>query len=204
VQFAIGYSEPQAGSDLAALKTTAVREGDHYVVNGTKIFTSGADEADYIWLAARTDADAARHKGISILIVDTKLPGFSSSPIHTVNGGHTSMSYYENVRVPANMLVGKENGGWRLITLQLNHERIGLAAFGNAVVRAFEDAQLGARDARRDGRRRREAWVRRRSPESFARLEALKVLNWRMAWRSAAASPRRRAPRPPRSTAPRS
>jgi hypothetical protein len=184
IQFAIGYSEPDAGTDLAALKTSAVRDGDHYVVNGTKIYTSGADTADYIWLAARTDAGAQRHKGISILIVDTKLPGFSASPIHTVNGGHTAMSYYENVRVPANMLVGKENGGWRLITLQLNHERIGLAAFGNAVLRAFEDVLAWARETRaEDGRPVAEKpWVQAALGEAFARLEALKVLNWRMAW----------------------
>src|SRR3990172_6231401 len=87
IHFAIGYSEPEAGTDLAALRTSAVRDGECYVVNGTKIFTSGADEADYIWLAARTDPDAARHKGISILIVDTKLPGFSTAPLHTVNHG---------------------------------------------------------------------------------------------------------------------
>jgi alkylation response protein AidB-like acyl-CoA dehydrogenase len=184
VQFAIGYSEPEAGTDLAALKTTAVRDGDHYVVNGTKIFTSGADEADYIWLAVRTDAEAARHKGISILIVDTKLPGFSASPIHTVNDGHTCMSYYENVRVPANMLVGKENGGWRLITLQLNHERIGLAAFGNAAVRSFEDVLAWARATEaEDGRPvAAKAWVQSALAEAWARLEAMKVLNWRMTW----------------------
>jgi len=184
IEFAIGYSEPQAGTDLAALETTAVRDGESYVVNGTKIFTSGADEADYIWLAARTDPDAARHKGISILIVDTKLPGFSAAPIHTVNGGHTCMSYYENVRVPANMLVGKENGGWRLITLQLNHERIGLAAFGNAAVRAFEDVVAWARATlAEDGRPVAEkAWVQSALAEAFARLEAMKVLNWRMTW----------------------
>jgi hypothetical protein len=184
IHFAIGYSEPEAGTDLAALKTTAVRRGDHYLVNGTKIFTSGADEADYIWLAARTDPDAARHKGISILIVDTKLPGFRAAPIHTVNDGHTCMSYYEDVRVPAEMLVGKENGGWRLITLQLNHERIGLAAFGNSALRAFEEVLGWARRERaEDGRPVvAKAWVQSALAEAWARLEAMKVLNWRMAW----------------------
>ena len=129
IHFAIGYSEPDAGTDLAALKTEAKREGDHYLINGTKIFTSGADAADYIWLAVRTDPDAKKHKGITMLIVDTKDPGFSCSPIHTVNDGATYMSYYQDVKVPADMVVGKENEGWKLITLQLNHERVGLAAF---------------------------------------------------------------------------
>jgi hypothetical protein len=184
VHFAIGYSEPEAGTDLAALKTTAVRQGDHYVVNGTKIFTSGADDADFVWLAVRTDPDAARHKGISILILDAKSPGFSASPIYTVNDGHTCMSYYENVRVPANMLVGKENGGWRLITLQLNHERIGLAAFGNAAVRTFEDVIGWARETTaEDGRPVAEkAWVQSNLAEAWSLLEAMKVFNWRMTW----------------------
>ncbi len=184
LSFAIGYSEPDAGTDLAALKTTAVRDGDHYVVNGTKIFTSGADEADYIWLAARTDPAASRHKGISILIVDTKLPGFSCSPIHTVNDGHTCMSYYENVRVPRSMLVGAENGGWKLITLQLNHERIGLAAFGNATARHFEDTLEWARaESAEDGKPvASRPWVQANLAEAYALVEALKLMNWRMTW----------------------
>jgi alkylation response protein AidB-like acyl-CoA dehydrogenase len=103
VHFAIGYSEPNAGTDLASLATSAVRDGDHYVVNGTKIFTSGADAADYVWLAVRTDPAAPKHKGISILIVDTKSPGFSHAPIYTVGGGHTNMTYYENVAFPWRM-----------------------------------------------------------------------------------------------------
>ena len=146
IHFAIGYTEPGAGTDLAALETRAVREGDVFVVNGTKIFTSGADDADYIWLACRTDPAADKHKGISILIVDTQLPGFSATPIHTLGGGHTTMTYYENVRVPAEMLVGELNGGWKLITLQLNHERIGLAAFGASALQRYDEVLAWARE----------------------------------------------------------
>jgi alkylation response protein AidB-like acyl-CoA dehydrogenase len=184
ISFAIGYSEPDAGTDLAALKTTAVRQGDHYVVNGTKIYTSGADEADYIWLAVRTDPNAQRHKGISLLIVDAKQPGFSATPIHTVNDGYTCMSYYNDVRVPVDMLVGQENGGWRLITLQLNHERIGLAAFGNAVTRHFEETLAWAkRELAEDGKPvAAKPWVQANLAEAYAKSEALKVLNWRMTW----------------------
>ena len=184
IHFAIGYTEPDAGTDLASLKTTALLDGDHYVVNGTKIFTSGADDADYIWLACRTDPDAKRHKGISILIVDTKLPGFSAAPIHTINGGHTCMSYYENVRVPAEMLVGKENGGWKLITLQLNHERVGLSAYGNAALSCLQDVIDWAKQTpAEDGSRVADKpWVQIALAEAFSRVEALKVLNWRMAW----------------------
>jgi alkylation response protein AidB-like acyl-CoA dehydrogenase len=131
MHFAIGYTEPDAGTDLASLRTTAVRHGDEYIVNGQKIFTTGAHDADYIWLACRTDPEAVKHKGISILIVDTKDPGYSWTPIITSDGAHhTNASYYSDVRVPADMLVGEENGGWRLITTQLNNERVMLGPAG--------------------------------------------------------------------------
>ncbi|MAI80883.1 MAG: acyl-CoA dehydrogenase [Deltaproteobacteria bacterium] len=182
--FAIGYTEPDAGTDLAALKTEAVKDGDEWVINGTKIYTSGADDADYIWLAARTDPDSSKHKGISIFIVDTKDPGFSASPIHTVGGGHTCMSYYENVRVPDSMVVGGLNNGWRLITTQLNHERIGLAAFGGIANRYLEEVTQWARETRgHDGHPLIEnTRVQMQLGEVYARLEAMNVMNWRMAW----------------------
>jgi alkylation response protein AidB-like acyl-CoA dehydrogenase len=184
IHFAIGYTEPEAGTDLASLTTTAERDGDHYVVNGTKSFTSGANDADYIWLACRTDPDARKHKGISILIVDTGLPGFSWSPIHTVGGGTTTMTYYDDVRVPAEMLVGEENAGWKLITLQLNHERIGLAAFASAALRIFEEVVAWARENEdEEGRPVAEKpWVQMALGEAYALLDALKVMNWRMGW----------------------
>jgi len=131
VHFAIGYSEPEAGTDLAALRTTAVRDGDHYIVNGQKIFTTGGHDADYIWLAVRTGPAESRHRGISVLIVDTKDPGFSWTPIITCDGAHhVNATYYSDVRVPVEMLVGEENKGWKLITTQLNHERVMLGPAG--------------------------------------------------------------------------
>jgi alkylation response protein AidB-like acyl-CoA dehydrogenase len=131
LHFAIGYSEPDAGTDLASLRTTARRDGDHYVVNGQKIFTTGGHQADFVWLAVRTDPDAPKHKGISILIVDTTDPGYSWTPIITVDGAHhTNATYYTDVRVPVDMLVGEENAGWQLITTQLNHERVMLGPAG--------------------------------------------------------------------------
>ncbi|WP_292672415.1 acyl-CoA dehydrogenase [Nocardioides sp.] len=131
VHFAIGYSEPDAGTDLASLRTTARRDGDHYVVNGQKMWTTGGHQADYVWLAVRTDPDAPKHKGISILIVDTKDPGYSFTPIITADGSHhVNATYYNDVRVPVDMLVGEENQGWKLITTQLNHERVMLGPAG--------------------------------------------------------------------------
>lgn len=133
VHFAIGYTEPEAGTDLASLRTTAVRDsgGETYVVNGQKTFTTGGHDADYIWLAVRTDPSAPKHKGISILIADTSDPGYSWTPIITCDGAHhVNATYYSDVRVPASMLVGEENRGWKLITTQLNHERIMLGPAG--------------------------------------------------------------------------
>ena len=131
VHFAIGYSEPEAGTDLASLRTAAVRQGDEYIVNGQKIWTTGGHDADYVWLACRTDPEAAKHKGISILIVDTTDPGYSWTPIILSDGAHhTNATYYNDVRVPVDMLVGEENAGWRLITTQLNHERVMLGPAG--------------------------------------------------------------------------
>ncbi len=156
VHFAIGYSEPDAGTDLASLRTTARREfdgvnGDHYVVNGQKMWTTGGHQADYLWLAVRTDPDAPKHKGISILIVDTTDPGYSWTPIITADGSHhVNATYFNDVRVPVDMLVGEENEGWRLITTQLNHERVMLGPAGrieglrDRVIRWAETA--GVRD----------------------------------------------------------
>ena len=181
--FSIGYSEPGAGTDLASLTTAAVQDGDDWVINGTKMFTSGANDTDYIWLATRTDPDAPKHKGITIFIVPADSKGFSASLIHTLGGSATAMSYYENVRVPKENIVGGLNGGWKLITTQLNHERIGLAAFGSVCYARTEKVIEWARDTEHpDGGRMLDLpWVRQNLAEVFARIEAMKLLNWRMA-----------------------
>lgn len=184
VHFAIGYSEPGAGTDLAALQTKAERYGDEYVINGTKMFTSGAGDADFIWLATRTDPDAKKHKGITMLIVDTTDPGFSAAPIHTVGAGRTHMSYYEDVRAPLTMRVGEENAGWKIITTQLNHERIGLGAWGCVAARIVDDVIDWARSTEADDGRTvaDQPWVQNALAEAYARVDAAKVMNWRMAW----------------------
>uniref|UniRef100_UPI003D8F2A40 acyl-CoA dehydrogenase family protein n=1 Tax=Gordonia sp. B7-2 TaxID=3420932 RepID=UPI003D8F2A40 len=182
VHFAIGYTEPEAGTDLASLTTSAVLDGDHYVVNGQKIFTTGGHDADYIWLAVRTDKEAPKHKGISILIVDTKDPGFSWTPIITADGAHhVNATYYNDVRVPVSMRVGDEGGGWKLITTQLNHERVMLGPAGRidglaARVRAW--AQRPGPDgtviAKHPDVRRALAQI-----DAYARINEL--LNWQVA-----------------------
>ena len=151
VHFAIGYSEPEAGTDLASLRTSAVRHGDEYIVNGQKIWTTGGHDADYVWLACRTDPEAAKHKGISILIVDTKDPGYSWTPIILSDGAHhTNATYYNDVRVPADMLVGEENAGWRLITTQLTHERVMLGPAGK-IAGIYDRIQAWASKPRGNG-----------------------------------------------------
>ena len=128
LHFSIGYSEPGAGTDLANLRTTAVRDGDDYVINGQKMWTSLIAYADYVWLAVRTNPEAKKHRGISMLIVPTTAEGFSWTPVHTMAGPDTSATYYSDVRVPVSNLVGEENGGWKLVTNQLNHERVALVS----------------------------------------------------------------------------
>lgn len=184
LHFAIGYTEPSAGTDLASLTTAAVKNGDHYVVNGNKVYTSGAEGADYVWLAVRTDPEAKKHKGISILVADTKDPGFSYGPIHTVGGVRTNVSYYTDVKVPLDMIIGQENGGWRLITEQLNHERIGLAAWGIQGWKIFRDAMDWARNTKNAQGQRviDDPLAQRNFAEVYAHLEAMRVMNARMSW----------------------
>lgn len=181
IHFSIGYSEPGAGTDLATLKTHARLEGDHFVVNGNKLWTSGAGNADFIWLAARTNSEEQRHKGISILIVDTRDEGFSHTLIPTCSMP-TTATYYDNVRVPKEMLVGELHKGWRLITSQLNHERLGLGAWGDKVVGLFRRVYLWARTRDENGRRATDQpWVRQLLAECYARLEAMRLINFRIA-----------------------
>ncbi len=183
VHFAIGYTEPEAGTDLAALRTSAVRDGDAYIVNGQKIFTTGAHDADYIWLACRTAPDAPRHRGISILIVDAADPGFSWTPIITHDGAHhVNATYYADVRVPVTMRVGEENAGWRLVTTQLNHERVMLGPAGRIAalhdrVRSWAAARSGP-----DGRPLlTQSDVRRALAQTYACLRVNELLNWQVA-----------------------
>ena len=149
----IGYTEPGAGTDLASLRTTAVRDGDEWVINGQKIFTSLASYADYIWLAARTDPDAPKHKGITIFMVPTTAPGFSFTKIGTMVNASTFNTYYEDVRVPLDAVVGDVNRGWDLIVNQLNYERVSLCPPGSAE-RMYEDVRRWAQETKlADGRR---------------------------------------------------
>jgi 3-oxocholest-4-en-26-oyl-CoA dehydrogenase alpha subunit len=182
LHFSIGYSEPEAGTDLAALRTRAVRDGDSYVINGQKMWTSLIAYADYVWLACRTDPGAPRHKGLSIFIVPTSSPGFSWTPVRTMAGPTTSATYYSDVRVPATSLIGAEHQGWPLITNQLNHERVALtcAAPLRSALREVRDWAAATKLA--DGQLVIDAeWVQIHLARVHAKTEVLKLLNWQIA-----------------------
>ncbi len=183
LHFAIGYTEPGAGTDLAALQTRAVRDGDEYVINGQKLFTSAIEHADYVWLAVRTDPDASKHKGLSVVLVPTDAVGFHWTPLRTIAGEFTSATFYEDVRVPVSNLVGSENDGWRLITNQLNHERVAICP-ASGMLRSLHEVRRWAQETKRpDGRRViDQEWVQVALARVLAGAEFLKLQNWRAAW----------------------
>jgi alkylation response protein AidB-like acyl-CoA dehydrogenase len=185
VNICIGYSEPGSGTDLASLKTKAVRDGDEYVINGQKIFTSLAESADYVWLAARTDHDPAtkKHKGISMFLIPFDTPGISLTPIHTLGGIRTNATYYENVRVPASCLVGEENKGWQMITSQLNRERLALVTHGGICKMFGQVAEWANATKTADGKRvMDQPWVQQNLARVQMGAEALKLLCYKQAW----------------------
>jgi len=183
IHFCIGYTEPESGTDLASLQTRAVRDGDEYVINGQKIYTSLAGDADYIWLATRTDPDVAKHKGISMFVVPMDTPGIKVVPMHLLGDHNINYTFYEDVRVPAANLVGTENQGWSLITNQLNHERVTLCSPG-IIERSVTDVRAWAQATKlADGRRViDQEWVQVHLARIYARLEFLRLINWKVAW----------------------
>jgi hypothetical protein len=182
LHFSIGYSEPGAGTDLASLRTRAVRDGDSWVINGQKMWTSLIQYADYVWLACRTDQDALRHKGLSIIMVPTDAGGFSWTPVRTVAGITTSATYFADVRVPAGALIGAENTGWPLLTNQLNHERVALTSAAPVLTALAEVADWARSVKLADGRRViDQEWVQLNLARVHAKVEFLKLVNWRIA-----------------------
>ena len=182
LHFSIGYSEPGAGTDLAALRTTAVRDGDDYVINGQKMWTSLIQYADYVWLAVRTNPEAKKHRGISMLIVPTTADGFSWTPVHTMAGVDTSATYYQDVRVPVTNRVGEENAGWKLVTNQLNHERVALVS-AQPIFVALNAVREWAQNTKdiHGSRLIDSEWVQLNLARVHAKAEVLKLINWELA-----------------------
>ena len=185
LHFSIGYSEPGAGTDLASLRTGAVRDGDDYVVNGQKMWTSLIAYADYVWLAVLTNPEAKKHRGISMLIMPTTAEGFSWTPVHTMSGVDTSATYYQDVRIPVSNLVGEENAGWKLVTNQLNHERVALVS-AQPIFTALNGVREWAQNTHTspDGGGPRlidSEWVQLNLARVHAKAEVLKLINWELA-----------------------
>ncbi|MFE3052775.1 acyl-CoA dehydrogenase family protein [Nocardia sp. NPDC059239] len=195
LHFSIGYSEPGAGTDLASLRTSAVRDGDDWVINGQKMWTSLISYADYVWLAARTDPDAEKHSGMSMFIVPTTAEGFSWTPVHTMAGPDTSATYYQDVRVGQSAMVGPENGGWGLITNQLNHERVALSGAGHLMMALRETIEWAKKTKAANGIRViDQEWVQLNLARVHAKVEYMKLLNLEIASRADAGGDA--APRP--------
>jgi len=181
---AIGYSEPGAGTDLASLKTSAVRDGDDWVINGQKMWTSLAHFCDYTWLAVRTDPGAAKkHKGISMFLVPNSDPGWSCTPVHTLGGVRTNATYYDNIRVSSDHLVGELNGGWKLITGQLNRERLSLINFG-PISQLFNQVTRWARETElpTGGRVADQPWVQQNLGRCRSLIECMKLIVYKQSW----------------------
>ncbi len=185
LHFCIGYTEANAGTDLASLTTRAVRDGEEYIINGAKVFTSLAGDADYVWLAARTDPEAPKHKGISMFAVPMGTPGVRVVPMTLLSDHNINYTFYEDVRVPATSLVGGENRGWTLITNQLNHERVTLCSPG-IVDRMLADVRAWAQQTKLpDGRLViDQPWVQEHLARVHAELEFLRLINWKVAWQA--------------------
>ncbi len=179
--FCQGFSEPGAGSDLASLRTTAVRDGDHYVIDGQKLWTSTAHHADWCFVLARTDPAARKQQGISYLLMDMKSPGITIRPIVTIDGHHeTNEMFLDKVRVPAANLVGEENKGWDYAKYLLGHERSGIARVGISKMRVRR-ARLLAGQVMSGGRPLIEdERFRERIAEIEVELKALEITQMRL------------------------
>ena len=183
LEVAVGYTEPEAGTDLASLKTTAVKDGDDYIINGQKVFTSCADYADYLWIAARTDPQAPKkHHGISVFLIPMDTPGITIEPMWLLGGERNNTTFYDNVRVPKKCLVGEENKGWKYITTQLDFERIALNP-SSPMRRNIDDTIQWAKETKVDGAPIIErSWVRTKLAELTVDVEVLKMINYYLAW----------------------
>ncbi len=187
--FAIGYSEPGAGTDLASLQTTAVRDGDEWVINGQKMWTSLAGFSDYIWLAARTDPGKSKHRGLSMFLVPTTADGYSRQEVRTLGGVTTNATFYDDVRVPADALVGGENNGWALITGQLNHERISLMSIA-PIRRNLREITQWAKETEIDGAPVIDKpWVRENLARVYSKVQIVRLMNWKQAWAAQSGQP---------------
>lgn len=182
ISLCVGYSEPNAGTDLASVKTRAVEEGDEWTINGHKIFTSSAQTADYIWMLARTDPEAPKHKGLSLFLVDMRTPGITVRNVKTMAGWHHAEVFFDNVRVPRDSIIGEKNRGWYQIAMALDFERSAAGAIGG-LVRNFDDLVGYCKETHQDGvPLSRHPDIRRKLAELAIDVEIARLLSYRVAW----------------------
>ena len=182
LHFSIGYSEPGSGTDLASLKTRAVREGDEWVINGQKMWTSLIQYADWIWLACRTDPDLPRHKGLSMIMVPAQAAGSPTRPCTRSPAWAPARRTTRTCGCPADNLVGELNGGWALMTNQLNHERVSLTSAAPTIHSLKLVREWAQQTKAPDGQRVIDTeWVQIALGRAHARVEALSLLNWKLA-----------------------
>ena len=181
--FCLGYSEPTAGSDLVGLQTRAVLDGDDYVINGQKAFTSAAEYADYCWLSAKTNLHAPkRSQGISLFILDMKSPGVTVREVLTLARYSVNNVFFENVRVPKKSLVGEENQGWKYITQALSHERLGFGVQAAILKRSFDEMMEHAREVRRKVMPLSWRLMRHKLAQLAIEIEVARLLAARLVW----------------------
>lgn len=183
VRYCQGWSEPNAGSDLAAVQTTAIKDGDHYIVNGQKVWTTGGHRADCMFLLARTDSKEKKQKGLSVFHVDIKTPGLEIRPIHYMNGSHLyNETYFTDVKIPATDLIGPEGDGWRVTRQTMNFERSGAGNF-TAMKRALEQLVEYAKTTKRGGQYISEdPIVRQKLAKLYIDINRGISLAYRVAW----------------------
>jgi alkylation response protein AidB-like acyl-CoA dehydrogenase len=181
VEYCQGFSEPNVGSDLGSLELLAERDGDEYVLNGSKMFTSYAFHADYMYLLARTDPEAQKHRGISLFIADLKTPGINLRPLPYINGEMASQTTFDNVRLPLSCLIGEENRGWYHAMTTLDYERSGLWRYAN-VRRVFDDFSEFCLGLAPDGGQPLAPLVRNKLAQRRLGMETWKLLCWNVAW----------------------
>ena len=178
-----GYSEPESGSDLASLQTRAIEDGDDFVVNGTKVWTSGAHRADHIMVLTRTDPDAPKHRGISFLLCDMNTPGITVNPIINMAGDHSfNMVTFEDVRIPKKNLVGEQNRGWYVGATLLDFERSGVDYSAGAKRTLEELVEFAKTNSKNGVLLANDPVTRNRLSDLAIEVEVSKLISYNIAW----------------------
>ena len=183
VECALGYTEPGAGTDLAGLETSAVEDGDEFVINGQKMFTSAAHFSSHVWLLARTDPEAPKHRGLSVFLVPMDSPGITVRPLWRMDGGRTNEVFFDSVRVPLSALVGERDRGWYHVAMALDFERVSIGGRYAGLLQRVNRLVAHANETRVNGELlSRNPHVRERFTELGVKLEVVRLFSYRTAW----------------------